>query len=186
MFDDFHSNRFGQPGSRDHLEVVQKYRHAILTKLFSLTCAFVDSFRNAMDFFPTSLSFLISQIFLILSKSSELSSREIRYLCCDIIMTLFIGPAICEPEKHGIIADIPISTIARHNLNQVTRSFFFFFVDVFRSFRLQLFFKHWRCQTKQNREPKIFTVNSKRYEEKREKDNDVFHVEQMKNFEFLV
>jgi hypothetical protein len=34
-------------------------------------------------------------------------------------MTLFIGPAICEPEKHGIIADIPISTIARHNLNQV-------------------------------------------------------------------
>ena len=36
-----------------------------------------------------------------------------------MIMALFIGPAICEPEKHGIIADIPISTIARHNLNQV-------------------------------------------------------------------
>jgi hypothetical protein len=36
-----------------------------------------------------------------------------------MIMTLFIGPAICEPEKHGIIADIPISAIARHNLNQV-------------------------------------------------------------------
>jgi hypothetical protein len=37
-------------------------------------------------------------------------------------MTLFIGPAICEPEKHGIIADIPISLIARHNLNQVKDS----------------------------------------------------------------
>jgi hypothetical protein len=60
-------------------------------------------------------------MFIILSKSSELSSREIRCLCCDIIMTLFIGPAICEPEKHGIIADIPISPIARHNLNQVDR-----------------------------------------------------------------
>jgi len=60
-------------------------------------------------------------MFIILSKSSELSSREIRCLCCDIIMTLFIGPAICEPEKHGIIADIPISTIARHNLNQVNK-----------------------------------------------------------------
>ena len=58
-------------------------------------------------------------MFIILSKSGELSSREIRCLCCDMIMTLFIGPAICEPEKHGIIADIPISTIARHNLNQV-------------------------------------------------------------------
>jgi hypothetical protein len=37
-------------------------------------------------------------------------------------MTLFIGPAICEPEKHGIIADIPISVVARHNLNQVEDS----------------------------------------------------------------
>ncbi len=61
-------------------------------------------------------------MFIILSKSSELSLREIRCLCCDMIMTLFIGPAICEPEKHGIIADIPISLIARHNLNQVEDS----------------------------------------------------------------
>jgi hypothetical protein len=60
-------------------------------------------------------------MFIILSNSNEISSREIRSLCCDIIMTLFIGPAICEPEKHGIISDIPISTIARHNLNQVKR-----------------------------------------------------------------
>ncbi len=61
-------------------------------------------------------------MFIILSKSSELSLREIRCLCCDMIMTLFIGPAICEPEKHGIIADIPISVVARHNLNQVEDS----------------------------------------------------------------
>ena len=72
-----------------------------------------------MHFFPPALSFLISQMFIILSQSSELSSREIRCLSCDMIMALFIGPAICEPEKHGIIADIPISTVARHNLNQV-------------------------------------------------------------------
>jgi len=61
-------------------------------------------------------------MFIIFSKSSELSLREIRCLCCDMIMALFIGPAICEPEKHGIIADIPISLIARHNLNQVKDS----------------------------------------------------------------
>jgi hypothetical protein len=62
-------------------------------------------------------------MFVILSKSTELSLREIRCLCCDMIMALFIGPAICEPEKHGIIAEIPISTIARHNLNQVKKQF---------------------------------------------------------------
>ena len=115
--------RFGQPGTRDHIEKLQKYRNVILTKLYTFTSTFVDSLRNSLNFFPTSLSFLISQMLLILSKSSELSLRDIRCLCCDIIMTLFIGPAICEPEKHGIIADIPISTVARHNLNQVGHLF---------------------------------------------------------------
>ncbi|CAF3758135.1 unnamed protein product [Rotaria socialis] len=111
--------KFGQPGTRDYLDKIQKYRNVIITKLYTFTCTFIESLRNSLSFFPTSLSFLISQMFIILSQSSELSSREIRCLCCDIIMTLFIGPAICEPEKHGIIADIPISTIARHNLNQI-------------------------------------------------------------------
>ncbi|CAF1500457.1 unnamed protein product, partial [Rotaria sordida] len=111
--------KFGQPGTRDYLDKIQKYRNVILTKLYTFTSTFIESLRNALSFFPTSLSFLISQMFIILSQSSELSSRDIRCLCCDIIMTLFIGPAICEPEKHGIIADIPISTIARHNLNQI-------------------------------------------------------------------
>jgi hypothetical protein len=56
-------------------------------------------------------------------------------------MTLFIGPAICEPEKHGIIADIPISTIARHNLNQVDEEIYKRKIKKIRLFRLQLFFK---------------------------------------------
>ncbi|CAF3722697.1 unnamed protein product [Adineta steineri] len=111
--------KFGQTGTRDYFDKIQKYRNVILTKLYTFTCTFIESLRNSLNFFPTSLSFLISQMFIILSKSSELSLREIRCLCFDIIMTLFIGPAICEPEKHGIIADIPISTIARHNLNQI-------------------------------------------------------------------
>jgi hypothetical protein len=111
--------RFGQQGTRDYLDKIQKYRNVILTKLLTFANTFVESLRNSLNFFPTSLSFLISQMFIILSQSNELSSRDIRCLCCDIIMTLFIGPARCEPEKHGIIADIPISPIARHNLNQV-------------------------------------------------------------------
>lgn len=116
------SCRFGQVGTRDYYEKIQKFRNVILGKLYNFSCTFIESLRNASQFFPSSLSFLISQMFIILSKSSELSFREIRCLCCDMIMALFIGPAICEPEKHGIIADIPISTIARHNLNQVKES----------------------------------------------------------------
>lgn len=111
--------RFGHAGTPDYEAKIQKFRNVILNKLYHFTTTFIDSLRNSMQFFPSSLSFLISQMFIILTNSSELSLREIRCLCCDMIMALFIGPAICEPEKYGIIADIPISTIARHNLNQV-------------------------------------------------------------------
>ncbi|CAF1085477.1 unnamed protein product, partial [Didymodactylos carnosus] len=111
--------RFGQPGTRDYLDKVQKYRDLIVHKLYSFTSAFIDSIKNSMFYFPVSLSCIISQICTILSQTGDISTKEIRSLCCDIIMTLFIGPAICEPEKHGIIADVPISSVARHNLNQI-------------------------------------------------------------------
>ena len=42
-----------------------------------------------------------------------------RKLCCDLIMVLYICPAICDPESYGIISDIQISPVARHNLMQV-------------------------------------------------------------------
>lgn len=113
------SLRFGQGGVRDDSELIQKYRQVIVNKLYTFTCTFVENLRSSLNFFPSSLSFLISQMFVILSKSANFSASEIRSLCCDLIMTLFIGPAICEPEKHGIVTDIPISHIARHNLNQV-------------------------------------------------------------------
>ena len=42
-----------------------------------------------------------------------------RKLCCDLIMALYICPAICDPEPYGIIHDVQMSPVARHNLMQV-------------------------------------------------------------------
>lgn len=56
-----------------------------------------------------------------------------RKLCCDLIMVLYICPAICDPESYGIISDIQITPVARHNLMQVrimqSSDFQFFVVD---------------------------------------------------------
>ena len=80
-----------------------------------------------------------------------------------MIMTLFIGPAICEPEKHGIIADIPISTIARHNLNQVNKlKTSIKKTKIFSLFRLLSYYKHWACQMMLNQKRKIYIVNLKK------------------------
>ena len=35
-------------------------------------------------------------------------------------MALYICPAICDPEPYGVITDVQISTVARHNLMQVS------------------------------------------------------------------
>ena len=46
---------------------------------------------------------------------------EVRSVCADLVFVLFICPAICDPEPHGITTDIPISHIARHNLMQMAQ-----------------------------------------------------------------
>jgi hypothetical protein len=40
-------------------------------------------------------------------------------ICTDLIFTYFLCPAITNPEPLGIIADTPISHVARFNLMQV-------------------------------------------------------------------
>jgi hypothetical protein len=34
-------------------------------------------------------------------------------------MALYICPAICDPETYGVISDIQLNTVARHNLMQI-------------------------------------------------------------------
>lgn len=49
----------------------------------------------------------------------RVSREEAELICTDLIFTNFICPAIINPEPHGIIADTPISYVARFNLMQI-------------------------------------------------------------------
>jgi hypothetical protein len=50
--------------------------------------------------------------------NDNIDNKEIYTVCVDLLFTLFICPAIADPEPMGII-DMPITFIARFNLMQV-------------------------------------------------------------------
>ena len=115
------TRRFSQPGTEEYKEKTKEYRELTNTKLVMLTDRFICSIRNNMYCFPQGLAWLVSQLYQTICKSEQTDVGEVRAMCADLIFALFIGPAICDPEPYGILSDVPISYIARHNLMQVAQ-----------------------------------------------------------------
>ncbi|CAC5390983.1 GTPase-activating protein and VPS9 domain-containing protein 1 [Mytilus coruscus] len=113
--------RFGAEGTPQYAEKLQDYRKFIVDKLVILTNRFVSALKNNMHCFPPALGWLISQVYHILLKTGKHDIDKIRVICVDLVFTLFVCPAICDPEPYGITSDIHISHIARHNLMQIAQ-----------------------------------------------------------------
>ncbi|XP_052821555.1 GTPase-activating protein and VPS9 domain-containing protein 1 isoform X3 [Octopus bimaculoides] len=113
--------RFGEQGSTEWKTNLQNYRNFIVDKLVTLSNRFISAIKNNMYCFPVSLSWLVSQIYQLLSKSGKHSAAEVRAVCADLVFALFICPAIWDPAPYGIMSDVPISHIARHNLMQIAQ-----------------------------------------------------------------
>ena len=113
--------RFGEPQTEDYKTKLQNYRKFIVDKLVLLSNRFISSIKVNLQSFPSSLSWLVGQVFQTLTKSSKVSSAEARATCADLVFAMFICPAICDPEPYGITSDVPISHIARHNLMQMAQ-----------------------------------------------------------------
>ncbi|CAH1787256.1 unnamed protein product [Owenia fusiformis] len=113
--------RFGQPGTVSYTENLNKYRQFTNEKLVQMTNRFILSIKNNLYCFPQSLCWLVSQLYHMINKSNNVDTAEARAMCADLVFTLFICPAICDPEPYGITSDTPLSYIARHNLMQVAQ-----------------------------------------------------------------
>ncbi|XP_052789211.1 GTPase-activating protein and VPS9 domain-containing protein 1-like [Mya arenaria] len=113
--------RFGEPGTDQYKEKLVKYRTTIVDKLVLMANRFITSIKNNMHCFPQSLGWIVSQVYQVLAKSGKAEMGEVRSVCADLVFALFICPAICDPEPHGITTDVPISHIARHNLMQMAQ-----------------------------------------------------------------
>ncbi|XP_012937537.1 GTPase-activating protein and VPS9 domain-containing protein 1 [Aplysia californica] len=113
--------RFGEPGTEENKEKLGQYRAFIVDKLVLLAERFIKSIKANIHCFPASLGWLVSQVYRVLTERGQVGMQEVRASCADLVFALFICPAICDPEPHGITSDVPISHIARHNLMQMAQ-----------------------------------------------------------------
>jgi len=86
--------------------------------------------------FPSSLAWIVSQLYQSLTKGQVARVAMARAICADLVLASFICPAVCDPEPLGITSDAPISYIARHNLMQVGLFFGFIYKSFNSSFIL--------------------------------------------------
>lgn len=113
--------RFGEPGTEDYTKRTKEYRGLMTEKLVMLAEYFISNLKSTMHCFPQSLAWIVSQLFHMLTKQEQVTTTEAKAMCADLVLALFICPAICDPEPYGITSDVPISYIARHNLMQVAQ-----------------------------------------------------------------
>ena len=110
--------RFGPLNSKEYKLKTLKYREKIVNQLHQYTLMFIESISSNLFCFPASLAWLVNQLYFHVNRTSQDASLA-RKLCSDLVMALFICPAICDPEPYGIIVDIQVNSVARHNLMQI-------------------------------------------------------------------
>ncbi|ESO85913.1 hypothetical protein LOTGIDRAFT_130132 [Lottia gigantea] len=113
--------RFGKAGSENYENKIKEYRNFVVDKLEMFAARFINSIKSNITCFPSSLKLLLSHVYHSLTKAGHINSQEARTACADLVFSLFICPAICDPEPYGITTDVPISHIARHNLMQMAQ-----------------------------------------------------------------
>ena len=113
--------RFGVPGSDHYKEKLKRYRQFTNDKLFMLTERFITSIKHNMYCFPQSLCWIVNHMYQAITIANRIDATEARAMCADLVFSVFVCPAICDPEPYGITSDAPISYIARHNLMQVAQ-----------------------------------------------------------------
>ena len=111
--------RFGKEGSPEYAKKVKQHRELVCTKLEQLANNFIQGIKENLHSFPPSLSRLLKAMYTMLM-ANKVEPRLVNAVCVDVLFSLFICPAIVDPNPAGII-DTPISYVARSNLMQVAQ-----------------------------------------------------------------
>jgi len=112
--------RFGTPGTDEYAANLKSHRTFIIKKLVAHAKRFISGIQRNFARFPSHLASIMRYLFGKMTEASRMETKDIYAVCVDLLFTLFICPAIVDPEPLGII-DMPISYIARFNLMQVAQ-----------------------------------------------------------------
>lgn len=112
--------RFGkETQGTEYAKRVKQHRDFICSKLEALTNNFIRGIKENLHCFPPSLARLLKAMYNMLM-AQKVEPRLVNAVCVDVLFSLFICPAIVDPNPVGII-DAPISYVARSNLMQVAQ-----------------------------------------------------------------
>lgn len=111
--------KFGREDSPEYLKKLNSHRDYICAKLEVLTGNFIRGIKENLHCFPPSLARLLKAMYSMLM-ANKVEPRLVNAVCVDVLFSLFICPAIVDPNPVGII-DTPISYVARSNLMQVAQ-----------------------------------------------------------------
>ena len=111
--------RFGKEGTPEYAKKIKQHRELICSKLEALANSFIQGIKENLHCFPPSLARLLKAMYNLLM-ANKMEPRLVNAVCVDVLFSLFICPAIVDPNPAGII-DTPISYIARSNLMQVAQ-----------------------------------------------------------------
>merc|ERR1719225_1792070 len=111
--------KFGRENSSDYAQKLKQHREFICQKLEVLTNNFIEGIKQNVHCFPLSLARLLKAMYNMLM-AKKVEPRLVNAVCVDVLFSLFICPAIVDPNPVGII-DTPISYVARSNLMQVAQ-----------------------------------------------------------------
>lgn len=112
--------KFGPQGTLDYEAKVSEFRESVLDQLTSFAHSFICAIQENIYCFPSTLASLIKHIIQMIAQSFGEHSKEVSEISTDLMFTLYICPAIVNPEPYGV-CDAPISPAARHNLIQVSQ-----------------------------------------------------------------
>ena len=111
--------RFGKEGTPEYAKKIKQHRELICSKLEALANNFIQGIKENLHCFPPSLARLLKAMYNMLM-ANKMEPRLVNAVCVDVLFSLFICPAIVDPNPVGII-DTPISYVARSNLMQVAQ-----------------------------------------------------------------
>ncbi|XP_044257839.1 receptor-mediated endocytosis protein 6 homolog [Tribolium madens] len=108
--------RHNENNLKSEFRDIQEYRTEVIRKLSEFTNSFISSLRENVYSFPKPIAWIVYHISKIITKS--FGSKEAYAIVTELIFTLYICPAIVDPEQY-CICDAQITEVTQHNLMQV-------------------------------------------------------------------
>lgn len=114
--------KFGKSDDPEFKARIKKHIKWTEDRFFEICKLFVDNLQSAMFCFPKSLAWVVARAYHIIKDAGNVTKNEAKALCADLMIQMFISPAIVTPELYGITGDAPISDFTRFNLMQIAQT----------------------------------------------------------------